>query len=453
MATSTRTTMDKLLLDVVDGEMSKAMNEEVKLLEIANKNKEPWTGRKKIFDVRMTLGGGVGPRSEAISGVASGLPDPGAPTHANGEIYAKRIYGVGELTHDLIESSRGDKAAFRDALAENMETILLRTKKLACTYGYGDGRGILATVDAASNGTALEQEVYPTKSLQVTVDSTRSFSEGDKVALWTSSAENSTVLANGGQSHTDGTLDSEAVYVHSIDSDTTLTLARTRDSGADATLATNNVIRLYLDAEAGTAITHNSPMGLRGMADDGTIVSTFEGISRTTYPKWKGNVLNASTMAEGTTLSRNHFYKAAHLIHRRAGSSPDVAIMDPSLMREFLAIFEPDTRFSSVSDTDPGYSGALKISIGDKVVPVFMDFDCPYGKIFMFPKADLDYHELTPLQLDDSNGGILKQPKPYGATGSGDIYYFYYRWKFNWGTKKPFNFAVIENLAYTRETA
>lgn len=450
MATSTRTTMDKLLLDVVDGEMSKAMNEEVKLLEIANKNKEPWTGRKKIFDVRMNLGGGVAPRSEAISGVASGLPDPGAPTHVNGEIYAKRIYGVGELTHDLIESSRGDKAAFRDALAENMETILLRTKKLACTYGYGDGRGILATVATGGGGTFKKEAA---ETLQITVDSTRNFSEGDKVALWASSAEDSAVVADGGQTQTNGTLDSEAVYVKSIDSDTTLTLGRTRLSNADCTVANANVIRLYLDAEAGTAISHNSPMGLRGMADDGTIVTTFEGISRTDHPKWKGNVLNASTMAEGTTLSRNHFYKAAHLIHRRAGASPDVAAMDPSLMREFLAIFEPDTRFSSVSDTDPGYSGALKISIGDKVVPVFMDFDCPYGKIFMFPKADLDYHELTLLQLDDSNGGILKQPKPYGATGSGDIYYFYYRWKFNWGTKKPFNFAVIENLAYTRETA
>jgi hypothetical protein len=447
MATSTTSTADAILLNEVEPEVAEAFNKEVLLFDLATKSKTPWMGRKKIFDVQMGTGGGVGARSET-----GALPAPGAPTHAPGEIYAKRLYGTLELSHDLIEQSRGSGAAFREALADNLEATLLRLKKHANFCAFGDGRGILATVASASNGATLTGSSGD--SVQLTVDTTRYVATGDKVAFWTSSSGTSTVLANGGQSNEDSaTYDGEAVSVKSVDSDTLLTVERTRAAAGTATFATNNVMRLYMSATTSGALVYQDPMGLRGMADDGTIVTTFEGISRTTYPKWKGVCLASGSMSEGSTLAKNHFLKLAHRIHRNSGMDPDIFIMDPSLLREFLVITDNDVRYAPVNQKDPGYDGALHITIGGKQIPLFTDFDCPYGVLYGFPKSKLEMHELSPLQLDNSNGAVLKQGKPYGSGGTGDIYYAYFRAKFNWATRHPFAFGVVTGLSYAAENA
>lgn len=453
MATNTRTTADALLLDVVEPEMARALNEEVLGFELATRSKKDWSGRKVIFDVNMSLGGGVAPRPEAISGVAPGLPAPGKPTHVNGEVYFKELFGVVELTHDVIESSRGDKAAFAEVLADNLDATCLRLKKYGNFAFYGDGRGILGTI-ATNGGGSLAKASAATR--ECTFDTSRYMSEGDRVAFWTSSSETSTVLANGGQSYTDGTYDSEAVYISSIASDgVNATVKRDRAAADDATIADANVLRMYqgTDYNAGTLI-HSTMMGLRGFADDGTLVGTLEGISRTTYPKWKGVCLAASSLTEGTTLARNHFYKLAHAVYRNCGKQVDTFIMDPTLMREFLNIADPNVRFAPVGQHDPGYSkDSLQITIGSKSSPLFMDYECPFGCLFAFPKSELEYWSMTDLELDRNMGGILKQPKPYGATGSGDIFYAFARMKGNWATKRPFSFGVLTGLAYSAENA
>ncbi len=440
---STRTTADKLLLDVVEPGVEKAFYEEVVGFDLATKSKKDWRGRKHIFDVQMNTGGGVRPTLNE----SATLPEPGAPTHVNGEVTYKSLYGVLELTHDLIESSRGDKAAFADALSNNLESTLMRLKKQANFQFYSDGRGILSTV---ATGGSLAKEAA--SELQVTVDNTQWVEEGDMVALWTSNSGTSTVLANGGQSYTDGTYDSESVRVKSVDSATTLTLIRDRLAAGDSTVATSNVLRLYAAAHYNVgSLLYNSMMGIGGFTDYTNVV-TLEGLSRSTYTKWKGYRVAATAMAEGATLNRNHFYKMSAGIKRQGGKQIDQFMMDDSLVREFLAISDSDVRFAPVTDHDPGYS-TIGITVGGKVIPIICDMDCPKGYLFGFPKSSLEYWEMTPLQLDDSNGSVIKQPKPYGASGSGDIYYAYFRMKGNFATKRAWDFGTITALSYSAETA
>jgi hypothetical protein len=452
MTTSTTTTADKILLDVVEPGLAQAFNDEVMVLDLATRKKKDYKGRKILFDVKLSPGGGVGARSEAISGVAPGLPAPGAPVHVNGTVYHKRIYGVLELTHDFIETSKGDKAAFAEGLADELTSKLTRMQKHANFMLLGDGRDILCTVATDGGGTFKKESG---ETLQVTVDTTRYLQPNDRVALWTSNSESSTVVADGGQSDTLGTLDSESVYVSSVDSDTTFTLKRDRLTTGDCTVANANVVRMFYETEynSGTLI-HNGMAGLRLIADDGTLATSFEGLSRTTYPQWKGGVVAASSLTEGTTLSKNHFLKLAHRVHRRGGDDIDTFIMDPTLMREFLVITDNDIRYAPVTEKDPGYKeGSLHITIGKRQVELLMDWDCPYGVLHGFKRSDLEYWELTPLSLDNNGGAVLKQAKPYTDTGAGDIYYAFMRMKGNIATKKPWNFGCITGLSYSAETA
>jgi hypothetical protein len=225
-----------------------------------------------------------------------------------------------------------------------------------------------------------------------------------------------------------------------------------RLAAGDSTVATSNVLRLYAAADYnGGSLLYNSMMGIGGFTDYTNVV-TLEGISRSAYPKWKGYRVAATAMAEGATLNRNHFYKMSAGIKRQGGKQIDQFMMDDSLVREFLAISDNDVRFAPVTDHDPGYN-TIGITVGGKVIPIICDMDCPKGYLFGFPRSSLEYWEMTPLQLDDSNGSVIKQPKPYGASGSGDIYYAYFRMKGNFATKRAFDFGTITALSYSAETA
>jgi hypothetical protein len=435
----TRTSQDALLLDQAIPMVAEAMNNEVVGFKLATRKKEKWQGRKLIFDVKESLGGGVAARAET-----QGLPEASEPKHVNGEVYYKKIYGSGKITDDLIESSRGDGAAFKSALADALESPSMRIKKLANAYFYGHGNAVLATVATGGGGT-LAAAVDST--LQITVDSTRYLSEGDAVALWTTAALDSTVLAHGGQTNETGTVDCERVIVSTIDSETQCTLKRTRAAANDATVVAGNAVRMYGDKLAAVTTGTNAPMGIRGFADNGTLVATLQGIARADHPKWKGTVLTAT----GQDLNRGHFIRLAHRTRRRSGIDIDTFIMDAVQERAYLEIANPDIRHQPVKDYDVGYRGPLHISIGSREVPLTIDFDCPYDKIFAFPKSKLRWAVLSDLELDKKGGGELKQYNPFGAASDGDVYSFFFSMKGNWWTQFPWCFGVIEGLNYSAE--
>jgi hypothetical protein len=439
--TSTRATQAALLLNQYIPGVQEAMRNEVIGLRIAQRSKkDKWQGAKLVFDVKESHGGGVGARQEG-----QGLQLPGEPKHFNPEVLCKYAYASFRLTWQLLETAKEDEAAFKNALADAWESKVIRLKKYENAAFYGTGNGVLATV---VTGGTLEKEVN--KELQIEVDTTRYLMEGDIIALWTTGALNSTVLANGGQTNETGTDDCESVYVKSIDSETLVTIARSRAAANDATVATANAIRLYGDKLAAVTTHTNVPTGLRAFADDGQLVPTLQAISRTTHPKWKGNVL---TVADGTALSRQHPVLVAHASYRRSGIYPDTAICDATQIRAYIEIAEPDIRHKPVDDFDVGYSAKQGITIGPAgKIPFTVDFDCPYDSLFMFPKSKLRIAQLADLHIDDNGGGPLKpNPTPFGAASTGDVFHGWFRHAFEWYTMAPFAFSVIENLNYSLE--
>lgn len=432
-------------------EFTKAFNEEFVGWQLATKGKRDFKGGSEVFGVQIGRAGGVGSRGET-----QGLPKPSGPTPLQASVPLARMYHVFEISHDAIERSIGDDAAWKALLGWEIETGFDRLHKLGNIYFYGDGKGILSTVVTGATLTATVGN-----SQQLTVDTTRYLEANDLITIWRAGANDVEILSNGGQLPNAGTTPKdETIRVKSVDSATLVTVERvagTGTEGASTVIVATNFIRLFGEstttANTGGTRTDNVFAGLGLFADTTSVSTTFEGINRSNNPRWQGQVIDMKVGTVPQNMARNDLYRLNDKIRRNSPArGMDTAIWDVSLRREYLNLLQPDIRYAPVKDLDGGYKDeALKMSLGTKSVDLVEDVDVPFGTMFGFAREYLHWMELSPLQLDASTGSALKQAMPYGVAGSGDIFYGYARCKGNFGTDCAPAFGKLINIAYTSE--
>ena len=124
--------------------------------------------------------------------------------------------------------------------------------------------------------------------------------------------------------------------------------------------------------------------GLLDAYDDGTTVDVYGGLSRTTYPGWKGLVVPAA----GAVLTRAAFIqKLLAAVKNSGGEALDFVVMSiedwTTLMGDFLSLErynnDPSTRWGKDDPVNSGFRGLL---LGD--TPIFFDLNCPVGTAFGF---------------------------------------------------------------------
>jgi hypothetical protein len=117
--------------------------------------------------------------------------------------------------------------------------------------------------------------------------------------------------------------------------------------------------------------------------DDGTNVTTYGGISRTTNTFWKSTLIGSA----GAILSRTSFIK--YLVQTTSlagGEAPDFVIMSPgdwaTLMTDFMGVEQFQTRPGSRYGTDDVVNAGFRgLMLGD--TPMFMDPFCPTGTAYI----------------------------------------------------------------------
>jgi hypothetical protein len=124
--------------------------------------------------------------------------------------------------------------------------------------------------------------------------------------------------------------------------------------------------------------------GLLDAYDDGTTVTTYGGLSRTTYPTWAG----LKVPAAGAALSRVAFIPYLLNAAKHAGGEAlDFVVMSiedwTTLMTDFMSIErynnDPSSRWGKDDPVNSGFRGLL---LGD--TPIFFDLNCPKGTAIGF---------------------------------------------------------------------
>ena len=138
-------------------------------------------------------------------------------------------------------------------------------------------------------------------------------------------------------------------------------------------------------------------MGLQGLIDDASNVTTFEGQSRSTYPWWKSYVSDSSTQRSLTEeLMHETFLEA------KKKGDPKYALTHFDLFSAYGQLLSPDRRYTDKMVLKGGFTG---LSFND--IPIVADYDCPYDEMYFIDPSTLSVEDLSPISFLNEDGSIL----------------------------------------------
>lgn len=342
---------------------------------LLGKNTEDFDGIQGVVSVRLSPPGGVGFRPEDTGGASSALPDSIRQTVKHAFIPMAYLYATFAISGPYMNSGKTTAGAFAKPLQDEMEQLTEAIKKVANIYSYGDGSGALAKITNISGTT-------------ITVDRWNHLFEDTRMI-------DSYTAKSGGSQHLDGATISAPVEGN-----------LTFDVDAIGTAAVGDFI--FLENTRGIC-----QMGLMGIVDDGTFLSTHQGISRSSNWRWKGLRLHNNGVARKITES---LIIDAIASARYRGVNPDLIVGSAFQLADLSKELQIQRRFVNPEKKLAGGLRALEFNGIDFVD----DMDCVPGYSFMLTKKDLAFFELQNLQWMQADGAILNRIKD--TNGRKDAY-------------------------------
>ena len=225
---------------------------------------------------------------------------------------------------------------------------------------------------------------------------------------------------------------------------TTLTVAGARVTAVDHV---NNII--YLSASLGAAMTAGNDfvkqnirvsapsdgkemMGLRGIIDDGTDVTTFQNLSVSGYFLWQARRINASSANLTSDLLQQLIDDVAVL----CGEEPDKLIMHRRQRRKYLDIVVPQKRYTE-GDLDTGFS---KLEFNG--MELWLDYDCQIDTVYGLQLDKIRKFELEALGMGKYDGSDT-----FLRLINADQFQAYWRHYCNFGTSQRNAHGKIVSLA------
>lgn len=375
MANFDLTNMDNLLKDYYLGPIRDLINYRTILSRYVARNRKDVSGRQIVTPVMYELNQGLGSRAEDVA-----LPAAGYERTQLSKTTIKYNYGALRITGPALEAMKNDRGSFTRAMP--WETRML-TKSMGKEWNgqlYRYGTGKLTQANGAG-----------TSSTSLTVDNAQYLKVGMLIDLWDGS-----------------TKDVDGIEITAI-SGTTITLASAQTWADNAAVTRKGVAS---SATAGTDM-----MGLLGIVDDGTFVSTLQNIARSGNPHWQAANIQDSV---GSWTTNDVIQDALDDIDDQGGEEPDVIIttrqVRTSIARQLLSM----RRFTKPFRLEGGFR-----AIDYEGIPVVADSECPKdhsldgaGGHAMFI-LNLDTFWIAELMdwswLHDQNGGVLRVTGADGA--------------------------------------
>lgn len=353
----------------------------------------------------------VGRSSGIGSGTESGLPTAGNQEYLNPYGNVKYTRGRIQISGPVIEASKNDKGAMTRALESEIKGITEDMKKEVNYQFFNDGSAVRALV----NGD-------PGTEVTLTLDSpgTRWLQEGMIIDFFDPSAGTT-------RTPTAGT---------KISSISSATAAKTNVANVSGVADNDWVIRKGARAGA-TALLSDSyeMMGLKGIIDDGTYVTTLENLSRTTYPHWNCSV-NSTDSNAGTLRDITEELVQASLTSVEAnGGKTNLIISDFAIRDAIVALIMSDKRYVNTTKLEGGFT-----AFDYNGIQWVADGDCPANTVFFIDTDHLQIMQMSDWSWMDRDGAVLSR------VADADAYEAVLYWYADLTTDKPKAHAFLRDV-------
>lgn len=175
-------------------------------------------------------------------------------------------------------------------------------------------------------------------------------------------------------------------------------------------------------------------MGLRGIVDDSTDLTTFQNLDATKIYEWRARRIDASAANLTSDLLQRLIDDVGIL--DPDGQEPDMLIMHRQQRRKYLDLVVPQKRYAD-GDMDTGFK---KLSFNG--VDLFLDKDCQVATIYALRKEKLRKFELEPLGMGKHEGSDT-----FLRLVNQDVFQAYWRHYCNFGTSSRLSHGKLTNLA------
>lgn len=174
-------------------------------------------------------------------------------------------------------------------------------------------------------------------------------------------------------------------------------------------------------------------MGLRGIVDDSTDLTTFQGVNCTTVGEliWRGRRIAAAS----ASLSSDLLQRLIDDVRVLGGEEPDTILMHPAQRRKYLDIVVPQKRYMD-GKMDAGHS---KLSFNG--IDLMLDEDCQTHVVYAVKKDKIRKFELAPMAMGTHDGSDV-----FLRLANYDIFQAYWKHYVNFGTSKRSAHGKITGL-------
>lgn len=394
-----------------------------------------WSGDSIKWPVRMR---GTNAMSWGVGGTA--LNAAQRQTTVASTISVKQGWCPIEFTFDAFRASRNGRGAFINAMALEMDNGVGDFRDMMERVVWGDGSGKLAEVESYAGGVVT-------------------------CSAMSDAAGGSGVNANAGVRYiktgmildfytSAGASRHLSAVVTDVDHDNE-TFDITVGSGDDPAAGDG----IYLARPDSESPLNQEPMGISGLIDDGTLVTTLQGISRTTYPQWAAQLITASGAAHATRkpLTADLAQRALDKAVEAGGGSDVMFWCANDVKREFIKLGDTDVRFKptqlmmGIKEDNKGQSKLPKNSMQFNGFNLCWAPDTPWGTLFCWPDGFIRQYPMfdgpTWVPNDPEGGGGIIQRK----TGVAGTYEAQLCWMGNLGTdvKSASQAALIRYISST----
>ena len=373
MAGQVLSAFDAVLKDFYGPGIVTLLNNKNKILKLFTKNVDKSLsvdGRDVIYPIHYK-------RNPAVGAIAESGTLPVALYQGTTSVTVPYRYNYGriQLSEQTIKQSQTSKGAFKKAMELEMKNITKDLDRDRSRQLFGYGVGIIALVNGA-HGAA--DTVIKLKSPGGVTLPNGITTGGARLVLpsqYVSFVRNATPT-----SATDADIISGAKQISSIASDlTTVTLGAV----TGAVLADGDMLVNSSGQSATESSVNKEVMGLVGMVDDSTYLTTIHGVSRSSYPQYKSTVISVNGQLSLDTLQRG-----LDAADEKGGELKGMKfISHHSVRREYLNLMQTPRRYigEMTMNPDAGFKGGAGLesdSLTYAMKEWIVERMCPLGMIF-----------------------------------------------------------------------
>lgn len=322
------------------------------------------------------------------------------------KVIPKVLVGPIQFSGLAAEAAKGDDESFVDSVLDALDKAKDRLLKDENRQFFGYGQGVLGAPGGAVASAATS----------FSVNYAQYFRANQVIDIYTSVGGSSIVTA---------------LRIADVDRANARLVFAAPVAG---TLATTNVIVKQNILANTPPADGKEMMGLRGIVDDGTDVTTFQNISvnSTLNLIWKARRIDASS----ANLSSDLLQRLIDDVAINCGEEPDTLIMHRAQRRKYLDIVVPQKRYAD-GDMDSGFS-ELEFN-GKKLI---LDDDCQLDTVYAIRKKLIQKYELKALAMGTHDGSDV-----FLRLANYDVFQAYWRHYCNFGTSQRNAHGKLVSLA------